>query len=74
VKRAKSDAIAAAAAYERALQMDPSWGKPALALGQLAMSRSDTAAAAKHFQAVVDVDPTSAEAAQAKTLLQQIKP
>lgn len=73
VKLARSENDAAAAAFQRAAQLDHSWGKPPLALGRLAMNKSAAAAAAKYFQTVIDVDPMSPEAAEAKTLLEQIR-
>jgi tetratricopeptide (TPR) repeat protein len=73
LKMARSQPDAAAAAYERAVQMDRTWGKPALALGRLAMNKGDEAGAVKYFQTVIDVDPMSPEAVQAKALIAQIK-
>ena len=68
--RAKGDD--AAKAYGRAISADPTWGKPNLALGRLAMTKGDNVLARKYFQTVIDVDPVSAEATQATTMLQQI--
>jgi hypothetical protein len=58
--------------YERAAQVDPTWGKPPLALGRLALDKGDAATARKYFQMVMDVDPVSPEAAEATTMLHQL--
>lgn len=73
VKFAKAKADEAVKAYERSAQIDPTWGKPVFAMGRVAMGRGDATNAIKFFEKVVDVDPVSPEAAQAKTLLAQLK-
>jgi Flp pilus assembly protein TadD len=72
VKLVRSQADQAVKAYERAAEVDPTWGKPPFALGRLAMRRGDTESARRYFQTVIDVDPVSPEAAQATTMLQQL--
>lgn len=72
VKRARAQSGEAIQAYERAAQIDPTWGKPQLALGRLAMDSGDAEAARRHFQTVTEVDPASPEAAQATTMLRQL--
>jgi TolA-binding protein len=72
VKLARSQADEAVKAYERAAQVDPTWGKPPFALGRLALNKGDAAGARKYFQSVIDVDPVSPEAAQATTMLRQL--
>ena len=72
VKLARSQADEAVKAYERAAQIDPTWGKPPFALGRIAMNKGDAAGARKYFQTVIDVDPVSPEAAQATTMLRQL--
>ena len=52
---------------------DPAWGKPRYKLGLLAMKSGDTAGAARFMTDVVTVDPTSQEAALARTALDQLK-
>ena len=59
--------------YEKASASDPNWGKPLLKLGQAALQRGDRAGAATMMQRVVAVDPASAEAAQAKTVIEQLR-
>jgi len=59
--------------YQKASASDPNWGKPLLKLGLSAMQRGDRAGAATLMQRVVAVDPTSAEAAQAKTVIEQLR-
>ena len=59
--------------YQKASATDPNWGKPLLKLGLSAMQRGDRANAATLMQRVVAVDPTSAEAAQAKTVIDQLR-
>jgi Flp pilus assembly protein TadD len=73
VRRARSQGAQAVQAYERAAEVDPTWGKPPLALGRIAMDKGDAAAARKYFQIVMDVDPVSPEAAQATTMLRQLE-
>ena len=59
--------------YEKASATDPNWGKPLLKLGQSALQRGDRANAATLMQRVVAVDPSSAEAAQARTVIEQLR-
>jgi predicted TPR repeat methyltransferase len=73
LKSSKGDAAEAAQLYEKAAGADPSWGKPRYKLGLIAMKSGDSAAAARHMTDVVAVDPTSAEAALARTALEQLK-
>ena len=73
VKFAKAKPDEAVKAYERAAHTDPTWGKPVFAMGRVSMKQGDNASAVKYFEKVVEVDPMSPEAAQAKTLLQQLK-
>jgi tetratricopeptide (TPR) repeat protein len=59
--------------YQKASASDPNWGKPLLRLGMTALQKGDRANAATMMQRVVTVDPTSAEAAQAKTVIEQLR-
>ena len=59
--------------YQKAVEADPSWGKPRYKLGMLAMASGDRAAAARFLNDVLTVDPVSAEAALARTALEQLK-
>jgi predicted TPR repeat methyltransferase len=59
--------------YEKASADDPNWGKPLLKLGLTSLNKGDRTDAAAKMQRVMTVDPTSAEAAQAKTVIEQLK-
>src|ERR1019366_6738362 len=73
VKRAKGETAEAAKYYQRAADLDPTWGKPWYKLGLIAMDRGDKDAAAKLMEKVITVDPMSAEAIEAKSVIEQIK-
>lgn len=70
---AKGKTDEAVAAYTRASQMDARWGKPLFALGKVALNKGDTKGAITSFEKVIEVDPTSPEAAQAKAVVEQLK-
>ncbi len=53
--------------------MDPNWGKPLFKLGLVALNKGDKDGARKMFEKVVAADPMSAEAAQAKAVIEQLK-
>ncbi len=53
--------------------MDAAWGKPIFKLGVVALNKGDKEGALKLMEKVVSVDPNSAEAAQAKGLIGQLK-
>jgi tetratricopeptide (TPR) repeat protein len=74
VERAKGNATDAATWYQRAAAAAPSWGKPLYGLGTLALERGDRAQAAELLRKVLDIDPSSAEAAKAKADLARIAP
>ena len=59
--------------YQKASANDPNWGKPLLKLGLTALNKGDRTDAAAKMQRVMAVDPTSAEAVQAKTVMEQLK-
>jgi tetratricopeptide (TPR) repeat protein len=59
--------------YQKASAEDPNWGKPLLKLGLSALNKGDRTDAAAKMQRVMAVDPTSAEALQAKTVIEQLK-
>jgi predicted Zn-dependent protease len=73
IKVARNQPDEAARLYQRAADADSSWGKPLFKLGTMAMNRGDKVAAAKAMSQVIAVDPTSPEAAQARTALEQLK-
>jgi cytochrome c-type biogenesis protein CcmH/NrfG len=53
--------------------MDPKWGKPVFALGKVALNKGDTKGAIDAFSKVIEIDPASPEAAQAKAVVDQLK-
>ncbi len=63
----------AAAWYEKAHEADPTWGKPLFKLALVALNKGDTETAVKYFEQVVEVDPSSAEGAQAKGFITQLQ-
>ena len=73
VKFAKGETDEAVKYYERAASMDPSWGKPIFKLGLAKLQKADTAGAIEYMNKVISADPNSAEAAQAKALIEQLK-
>ena len=73
IEAARGKADEATSWYQKASASDPNWGKPLLKLGQAALQRGDRAGAATLMQRVVAVDPASAEAAQAKTVIEQLR-
>ena len=73
VKLSKSKTGEAFAAYMHAAESDPTWGRPLLALGRLARYVGDVDGAGKYFQRVIDLDPKSPEAAQAKAGIEQLR-
>ena len=70
---ARNDADEAARWYQKAATTDPYWGKPLYKLGLLAVKKGDTANASKLMDQVIAVDPSSPEAALAKTSLESLK-
>lgn len=72
LKLANNKLDEATKAYELAAVADPSWGKPVLALGRASMNKGDKEAALKYFQKVVEIDPISPEATQARAALDRI--
>jgi Flp pilus assembly protein TadD len=73
VKFAKGQADEAAKWYQKAVDLDATWGKPLLKLAFVALNKGDNAGALKLSEKVVAVDPTSPEAAAAKQLIEQLK-
>jgi tetratricopeptide (TPR) repeat protein len=73
VEAARGNTDEAVKWYQKASANDPNWGKPLLKLGLTALNRGDRADAAAKMQRVMAVDPTSAEALQAKTVMDQLK-
>lgn len=73
VKFAKGETEEAVKYYQRASDIDPNWGKPLFKLGLARLQKADTAGTLEIMNKVIAVDPNSAEAAQAKGLIEQLK-
>ena len=73
VKFAKGETDAAMAAYQRAIDIDANWAKPYFKMGLGKLQKADTAGALQMMEKVIAVEPNSAEAAQAKALIEQLK-
>ena len=73
VKFAKGETDEAVKYYQRASDMDPNWGKPLFKLGLAKLQKGDTAGTLEIMNKLVQVDPNSAEAVQAKGLIEQLK-
>ncbi len=73
VKFAKGETDEAVKYYQRAVDMDGTWGKPLFKIGLAKLQKADMAGAIEIMQKVIAVDPNSAEAAQAKSLIEQLK-
>lgn len=73
LKQSNNQTDDAIAWYEKAAAADASWGKPLYQIGTIALGRGDKDRAAKALAQVIAVDPTSPEAAQARTALAQLK-
>ncbi len=61
----------AEASLLKAAEADPAWTKPPLKLGALAWDRGDREAAARYFDRVVALAPSSADAAEAKAAMER---
>jgi tetratricopeptide (TPR) repeat protein len=73
VKFAKGETDEAVKYYQRASDIDPNWGKPLFKLGLAKLQKGDTAGTLEIMNKLVQVDPNSAEAVQAKGLIEQLK-
>jgi len=73
VKFAKGQSDEAAAMYQKASALDPSWGKPIFKLALVQLNKGDKEATIKMLEKVIAADPMSQEAAQAKTVIEQLK-
>jgi tetratricopeptide (TPR) repeat protein len=73
VKFAKGDTDAAMAAYQRAIDIDANWAKPYFKMGLGKLQKADMPGALQMMEKVIAVEPNSAEAAQAKALIEQLK-
>jgi tetratricopeptide (TPR) repeat protein len=73
VKFAKGETEEAVKYYQRASDIDPNWGKPLFKLGLAKLQKADTAGTLEIMNKLIQVDPNSQEAAQAKALIEQLK-
>jgi tetratricopeptide (TPR) repeat protein len=73
VKFAKGETDAAMAAYQRAIDIDANWAKPYFKMGLGKLQKADSPGAIQMMEKVIAVEPNSAEAAQAKALIEQLK-
>jgi tetratricopeptide (TPR) repeat protein len=73
VKFVKGEIEEASAWYQKAADADPSWGKPLYKLALVQLNKGDKSATLKALERVIAADPTSQEAAQAKTVIDQLK-
>jgi len=73
VKFAKGETDEAVKYYQRASDIDPNWGKPLFKLGLARLQKADTAGTLEIMNKLIEVDPNSPEAVQAKGLIEQLK-
>ena len=71
---ARGDTEEAAGWYEKAHMKDRAWGKPLFKLGLVALNTGDMEGAVSFFEQVVDAEPDSEDAVQARAVLQQLRP
>src|SRR5258708_5088526 len=73
LKFSKGQTDEAATWYQKASDLDPTWGKPIFKLALVALNKGDKDGTIRMMEKVVSSDPTSPEAAQAKTVIDQLK-
>ena len=73
VKFAKGNTDEAATWYEKAVALDPARGKPIFKLALVALNKGDKEGTIKMMEKVIAADPSSAEATQAKAVIEQLK-
>jgi Flp pilus assembly protein TadD len=73
VKFAKGATDEAASMYQKAADLDPSWGKPLFKLALVQLNKGDKEATIKALEKVIAADPMSPEATQAKQVIEQLK-
>lgn len=73
VKFAKGETDEAMKWYQRAVDTDANWAKPYFKLGLGRLQKADTPGAIEMMEKVIAVEPNSAEATQAKALIDQLK-
>ena len=70
----RGDIEEAAGWFEKANMKDPAWGKPLFKLALVALNKGKMETAVSFFEQVVDAEPDSEEAAQARAILPQLRP
>ncbi|MCL4814140.1 MAG: tetratricopeptide repeat protein [Vicinamibacteraceae bacterium] len=73
VKFAKGRGEEATAWYMRASEADPTWARPHLRLGVVAVNRGDSATAIQHFERVLALAPETPDATQARAFLERLR-
>src|SRR4029079_9232598 len=73
VKFSKGETDEAASCYQKAVYLDPTWGKPIFKLALVQLNKGDKDATIKMLEKVIAADPTSPEATQAKAVIEQLK-
>jgi tetratricopeptide (TPR) repeat protein len=73
VEAARGNATDAMKWYQKASVSDPNWGKPLLQMGMASLKTGDRANATAMMERVLAVDPASAEAAQARSVIEQLR-
>jgi predicted TPR repeat methyltransferase len=73
VKFSQGKTEEAATWYQKASEVDPSWGKPVFKLALVSLNKGDKDGTIKMMEKVISADPTSPEAAQAKQVIEQLK-
>jgi tetratricopeptide (TPR) repeat protein len=72
VKFAKNEPDQASLYYQQAFDADPTWTRPLLKLGLVALNRGDKAGAIGFMEKVLVVDPDSPDATEARTVISQL--
>src|SRR5437763_5216265 len=72
-KVSKGQTDEAATWYQKAADLDPTWGKPLFKLALVQLNKGDKDATVKMLEKVIASDPASAEATQAKQVIEQLK-
>ncbi len=73
VKFAKNEPDEATKYYQMAFDADPTWPRPLLKLGLVALHRGDKAEAIQFMEKVLAVDPQSSESAQARMIIEELR-
>lgn len=73
IKFAKGEMTEAEAMFKRAADVDPTWQRPKLKLGLVALKKGDKEAAIRIFEEVVAADPAASDAAEANAFLKELR-